>query len=718
MSLRRKLFLIIFCISLVVFLVSVTMMYIHQHQQITGLSIEKMEAILINKKHALQEQASHLRYGTALLASRTHLKQTLKDYNSTQNEKLLSIMNENLNEVLQAVDGIDQLGILNLEGEIIESTSRSLIGTDCDSSTSLPVAGSSDLDRFQFKMGNDSSVHIIIIEPLMLSQEHIGYLTVCHNTENIRKIVFDYTGLGQTGYTLLSKHLSNDAILLSGRRVDGNISPWQIVKNNDLGQISNQALSGRRDIFADILDWEQEHYLAVTDYCESFDMGISVRVAESETFQSLRRLRNILVTALIVASIIISWISSLVAKAFTKPIKALTLATEKISTGDYSQRVVAKSQNEIGRLAQSFNTMIESIRTAQEETLAEEQKALDYLNVALTAIIALDNSGTIILANPYSEKVLGYQTGELLGKEWFDTCIPKSARKEIKSVFEKLMNGDLKPVEYHQNLVLTKAGEERIFVFHDAVLTNDVGEIVGILSSSEDITQRKEIERQVYQVEKLASMGQLVSDLAHKLRNPLAIISSTAQNYKDDTKVSAAYYKAFEVIKRNADSAGQMIYELLHFAGSKQLKIKSNSLFKTLEKVHDMIEPDIHQQGIRFMKENIDSRIVALYDEESIMEVLMNIYFNALQAIKESGFIRTSLSSSDGYALVKIEDNGCGIPEENLFIIFDPFFSTKDSGTGLGLSSARRILERHQGSITVESTINKGTIVTINLPKE
>jgi len=242
--------------------------------------------------------------------------------------------------------------------------------------------------------------------------------------------------------------------------------------------------------------------------------------------------------------------------------------------------------------------------------------------------------------------------------------------------------------------------------------------LTNVVVLQEDVTEYKKIESKLNLAKKLASVGQLASGLAHNLRNPIAVISSTAQHCIDDLEVSSEYKEAFEVIKRNADSAGQLIYELLHFAGSKQMNIKPANLLSSLEKVHDIIEPEFYQNGISFIKEKLDSEIVAFYDEESIMEVLMNIYFNALQSLKEGGLIRTNLSSSDDGAIIEIEDNGCGIPQENLAKIFDPFFSTKEKGTGLGLSICHRSLESQNGSIIVESKLNQGTIVTLTLPWE
>ena len=142
-------------------------------------------------------------------------------------------------------------------------------------------------------------------------------------------------------------------------------------------------------------------------------------------------------------------------------------------------------------------------RKRAEEALQEsEEKARQYLDIAGVAFVALDNEGNITLINKRGLEILGYQRGELLGKNWFKTCLPDRFQKDVLDVYHQLIRGEIEPVEYYENPVLTKDGKERIIAWHNSVLRNPVGEIVGALASGEDITERLLAEEALRESEK------------------------------------------------------------------------------------------------------------------------------------------------------------------------------------------------------------------------
>ncbi|MGD8623736.1 MAG: GAF domain-containing protein [Anaerolineae bacterium] len=141
----------------------------------------------------------------------------------------------------------------------------------------------------------------------------------------------------------------------------------------------------------------------------------------------------------------------------------------------------------------------------------ERDRAQQYLDIAGVMLVALDSQGEITLMNRKGHAILGYPEGELLGKDWFDTCVPPRLREQVWAVYRQLMTGDVTPSEYFENKILTKAGEERIIAWHNTILTDDRGRVVGTLSSGEDITQRKQAEatlhRRQEQLEALRQVG-------------------------------------------------------------------------------------------------------------------------------------------------------------------------------------------------------------------
>ena len=142
----------------------------------------------------------------------------------------------------------------------------------------------------------------------------------------------------------------------------------------------------------------------------------------------------------------------------------------------------------------SFVHDITELKKAEEDLRESEKKARQYLDIAGVAFVALDNEGNITLINKRGLEILGYRGEELLGQNWFKTCLPERMTDDVLDVYHQLIRGEAEPVEYHENPVLTKEGKERIIAWHNSVLRNPDGEIVGILSSGEDITERKEVE--------------------------------------------------------------------------------------------------------------------------------------------------------------------------------------------------------------------------------
>ena len=492
MSLKRKLFIIIFSIGMFAFMAPSISSYIIGSNATKQETIHKMESILESKMYALQEQISHLNHGMSLLTSRTHLKKMLHDFYESRDEDLLGQMIEELTSAKQSAEGIHDLGILDLNGEIIVSTSDSARASHEIIPPQLKKL--LQLNNFQFYLDENNSLYIYLTQPLSINEKRIGYLTMCHDTKAISQLVTDFSGLGKTGFTSLSKQMSDSTVLLSGRRIDDELSPWRIVDKSELGKICDHVIGRDHTCDPKLLIGVDDQYIAITEYFEPLSMAISVRIATSEAFRSVQILRNALIAAAIVAYLLIWWLSIYLANLFTRPINKLTQSAKQISEGDYSQKVLTESQDEIGELAHSFNVMIDNLSALQKETQTEAQKAQIYLNTASTAMLALDQSGMIILANPFCHKALGYNEGELIGKNWFDTCLPLAIRADVKKVFQNLMQGEIEPVEYYHNPILSKSGEERLFAFHNSILTNDSGEIIGTLSSGTDITEHNQIQ--------------------------------------------------------------------------------------------------------------------------------------------------------------------------------------------------------------------------------
>ena len=216
--------------------------------------------------------------------------------------------------------------------------------------------------------------------------------------------------------------------------------------------------------------------------------------------------------------------------------------------------------------------------------------------------------------------------------------------------------------------------------------------------------------------ERLAFTGRIASSIAHEIRNPLGNVYLSVQQLKKAFVPGSPWEKHIEVVIRNTEKINFLITELLNCARPPKLNIEPHDIHQVLEGVLDTVGATIISRHIKVRKRLEAEVKVINIDNEQIKRVFSNMIINAVESMPEKGEL-TVITENDGNSfIVKIKDEGKGIPDEDIFRIFDPFFSTKSSGIGLGLSICYGIVVSHGGVIEVESKTGQGTVFTISLP--
>jgi PAS domain S-box-containing protein len=371
-------------------------------------------------------------------------------------------------------------------------------------------------------------------------------------------------------------------------------------------------------------------------------------------------------------------------------------------------------------------------KTLEERLRIQRNQAQQYLDVAGVILLVLDKYQNITLINKKGYEILGYQEGELIGKNWFDLCIPDKMRKDVKDVFDRFMAGELELTEYYENSVTTKNGDERIIAWHYSILRDEQNNITGVLSSGEDITEKKKLEAQLLHAQKMEAVGQLAGGVAHDFNNILTAIvgygNITQKQLDKDNPLRANLDKILSA----AEKATHLTQSLLAFSRKKIIETKLVGL--------NNIVKGIEQILLRIIGEDIELRTqltaghLAIYAERGQLEqVLMNLATNARDAMPDGGrlLIETKQVEIDSkfektheyckpgrYAHLIVSDTGEGIDEGTRERIFEPFFTTKEvgKGTGLGLSMTYGIVKQHNGYINVSSKLGEGTTFQIYLP--
>jgi PAS domain S-box-containing protein len=387
------------------------------------------------------------------------------------------------------------------------------------------------------------------------------------------------------------------------------------------------------------------------------------------------------------------------------------------------------SNNEIIGIVENFRDLTKH-KGLWGRLREERNKAQLYLNIAGVIIIAINEQGIVSLINKKGCAVLGYEEDEIIGKNWFDLCVPEDVREERKKIFNKVMAGKQEEVEDYENIIITKSGEERIIAWHNTTLIDENGHIFGTLSSGEDITKRKQTEEELIQSEKMVSLGQLAASVVHEVNNPLAgimvYVKLLQKKFKENKIQSESTEKQLQKMEQELDRTSRIIRNLLAFARQSEASMSPIDVNKAVDAALFLVGNQINLENIHLDK-NFDPDLPkALGDFDKIQQVLLNIILNATQAMPDGGILTIATSAAKNVKIgdtwkdavrIDIQDTGIGIPKENLKKLFTPFFTTKEKGkgVGLGLSVVHGIIGKHKGKIDVESEINVGTTFSIYL---
>ncbi len=216
--------------------------------------------------------------------------------------------------------------------------------------------------------------------------------------------------------------------------------------------------------------------------------------------------------------------------------------------------------------------------------------------------------------------------------------------------------------------------------------------------------------------ERLAFTGRIAASIAHEIRNPLTNVSMSAKQLKEAFSKDSPWARHIEIIERNTERINFLITELLNCARPPELNIRPHNINAILDSTLDSIKAKMTVQRVRVRKSYCARPPSLLVDREQMMRVFVNVMINSIEAMAQGGVLTVETHMKNGSFAVKIRDTGEGIREEDIIRIFDPFFSTKSSGIGLGLSITYTTVVSHGGTISVESQKNEGSIFTISLP--
>jgi two-component system sensor histidine kinase HydH len=329
-------------------------------------------------------------------------------------------------------------------------------------------------------------------------------------------------------------------------------------------------------------------------------------------------------------------------------------------------------------------------------------------------IIATDQEGTIKTFNSTAVKMTGKSTEEVL-----DSSPGEVLPSEVSRFFT--MPADTDEMSDRD---VSLVGEENInFSLHLSSLPvyNQEGMFTGRVLLMYDLSELKKLEKEVQRHDRLVALGKMAAGVAHEVRNPLSSIKGFATLLGSRFKDGSQEHEAAGLLVQEAERLNRSITELLNYARPTPLKKENINLAEIIASSLKLISTDAKALEVEIsLNVNPDLPSVSA-DRDRINQVLLNLYLNALQAMEDlerDKFLRVSVyqSQSPGFVEIEIQDNGKGIPEEDIDRILDPYFTSKPDGTGLGLAMAYKIIDEHRGTIRFESQPGQGTTVIVTLP--
>lgn len=356
--------------------------------------------------------------------------------------------------------------------------------------------------------------------------------------------------------------------------------------------------------------------------------------------------------------------------------------------------------------------------TDQECRLLSETITGDVLGSITDAVITIDEEHRIVYCNKAAEGMFGYAGPELVGKD-VSPIIPEPHQSIHRDYVDRYISTREGRVigKFRECTGRRKNGQD-----FPVEISYSVSQTAGKLYFTaviRDISQKKQMEREMRFMEKLADVGKGVANVVHEIRKPLMLIGGFARQVENCGSIESASRQKLQIIvdevrRLEALLNGLRLLTRPPVSSAKKSLLLSDLLTETLE----FLDPMIEGRDIAVQTSLPPEPLHIMGDPDQLKQVFLNLLQNALDAMNGSGRIRVALQTAGLHAEVEIRDNGPGIPSEMVEKIFDHFFTTKPEGTGLGLAITKNIIHEHGGEISVRSETGEGTCFLVKLPLE
>jgi two-component system sensor histidine kinase AtoS len=452
-------------------------------------------------------------------------------------------------------------------------------------------------------------------------------------------------------------------------------------------------------------------------------IAVTTRKLAEQTSQALKeahRTRIMLILVIAAGPLLIAVMAFTMVRGVTRPIQSLLNATRKLKAGDLDYRIEGL-KDEFGELAVGFNAMAGSLKEQLQKIEESETRYRLLFESAGDAIFILDGegpgTGNIVAANQAAVIMHGYTHHELLQMNIRELDVPEDAAQAVERI-RRIFNGEWIKMQINH---VRKDGTA--FPVDVSAGPLEFGDHRYVLAIDRDITERKKTEETLQRTEQLRCAGELATGLAHEIKNPLAGIKasieilSTAEYIPDQDK------DVLKLVIGEIRRIEVLIRDLLNFAKPSRPHFQDTDINEVLAVVANLVlqNPSLAENGRRpiEVQRNIDGKLPTITaDPMQLKQVFMNLIMNAVDAMPEGGTLgmRTWYDAPSKAVAMEISNTGNEVDASVMDKIFQPFFTTKPKGTGMGLAISKRLIENHRGTIVMVRNLTGGATFRISLP--
>ncbi|MCC2684121.1 MAG: histidine kinase [Paenibacillaceae bacterium] len=439
--------------------------------------------------------------------------------------------------------------------------------------------------------------------------------------------------------------------------------------------------------------------------------AVYIVASMEELYNTMNRINRIFISGTLIALAMTAFLGVILSHTITNPIKEITRQVTLVAEGQFSEQVVVKGHDEIGKLGQTFNFMINRLKEALTLNEEEREKLASILINMNDGLIATDNQWTVILMNRKAYQMLQLDEQQIQGKTLADIL---GIEEEMIAQYVLGEHNATNIQRYHSD-----ADEQLSLRISFSPIHRRGHGVTGTIAVLQDVTEQEKLE---------ISRREFVANVSHELRTPLTTIKSYLEALDDGAMEDPQLAGRFIGVTRNeTERMIRLVNDLLHLS---RLDSRQAVLVKERVNVTDLLENVSDRFSFQLLQRRIHIELTVgidvpdiHVDRDQMDQVLDNLVSNAVKYTPEGGKIRIGARVLPNKQLeVSIRDNGIGIPKKDLTRIFERFYrvdkarSRNMGGTGLGLSIAREIIRAHGGTIRLDSEFNEGTTVTFTLP--